>query len=197
MIPATLVIIFVLLHVTFTRFDEALLIVVALPLALVGGFWLMYLLGYHASCNHLIGQACVYTALAVSPTLNRSPVMRKFAVATAAALAILASPAGAQSSGMKGMEMQGDMKGMNMDKGSMKDDKSQMAHKGVGVVKKVDAKAGTVTIDHEPIKSMSWPKMAMTFRVKDKAMLEKVGEGKKVEFEFEARGKEHVITSLK
>jgi Cu(I)/Ag(I) efflux system protein CusF len=120
--------------------------------------------------------------------------MRIFAVATAA-LAIAASPAFAQSSGMKGMEMQGDMKGM--DKGSMKGDKSQMTHKGVGVVKKIDAKAGTVTIDHEPIKSMSWPKMTMSFQVKDKAMLEKVGEGRKVDFEFETRGKEHVITSLK
>ena len=123
--------------------------------------------------------------------------MSIFTVATVVALAIVASPVLAQSSGMKGMEMQGDMKGMDMDKESMKGDKSQMTHKGIGVVKKIDAKEGTVMIDHEPIKSMSWPKMAMTFQVKDKAMLEKVGEGKKVEFEFEARGKEHVITSLK
>ena len=28
---------------------------------------------------------------------------------------------------------------------------------GVGVVKKVDAKAGTVTIDHDPIKALNWP----------------------------------------
>ena len=82
-------------------------------------------------------------------------------------------------------------------KKAMKADKSQMTHKAVGVVRKVDAKAGTVTIDHEPVKSMNWPKMAMTFQVKDKTMLEKTPEGKKVEFEFEARGKDHVITSLK
>jgi Cu(I)/Ag(I) efflux system protein CusF len=114
--------------------------------------------------------------------------MRIFAVVTVAALAIVANPVLAQSTGMKGMDM---------DKGSMKEDKSRMTHKGVGVVKKIDAKAGTVMIDHEPIKSMNWPKMAMSFQVKDKALLEKAAEGKKVEFEFEARGKEHLITSLK
>ena len=123
--------------------------------------------------------------------------MKPFAVATAAALALVSSIAFAQSGAMKGMDMQGDMKSMDMNKKAMKGDKGQMTHKAVGVVRKVDAKAGTVTIDHEPVKSMNWPKMAMTFQVKDKTMLEKTPEGKKVEFEFEARGKDHVITSLK
>jgi Cu(I)/Ag(I) efflux system membrane protein CusA/SilA len=54
-VPATLVIIFVLLHLTFSRFDEALLIMVTLPFALVGGFWLMYLLGYHMSVASAVG----------------------------------------------------------------------------------------------------------------------------------------------
>ena len=47
--PATLLIIFVLLYLTFRRFDEALLIMATLPFALVGGFWLLYLLGYNLS----------------------------------------------------------------------------------------------------------------------------------------------------
>jgi Cu(I)/Ag(I) efflux system membrane protein CusA/SilA len=37
-VPATLLIIFVLLYLTFQRFDEALLIMATLPFALVGGF---------------------------------------------------------------------------------------------------------------------------------------------------------------
>ena len=41
-VPATLLIIFVLLYLTFRRFDEALLIMATLPFALVGGFWLLY-----------------------------------------------------------------------------------------------------------------------------------------------------------
>lgn len=111
----------------------------------------------------------------------------------AATLAIAASAACAQSGEMKGMEMKGDMKGMDMSKGSM----AKGTHKATGVVKKADAKAGTVTLDHEPVKSMNWPAMSMTFQVKDKALMDKFSQGKKVEVEFEQRGKEHVITSAK
>ena len=54
-VPATLLIIFVLLYLTFQRFDEALLIMTTLPLALVGGFWLIYLLGYNLSIASAVG----------------------------------------------------------------------------------------------------------------------------------------------
>jgi Cu(I)/Ag(I) efflux system membrane protein CusA/SilA len=53
--PATLVIIFLLLYLTFRRFTEAVLIMVTLPFALVGGLWLMYLLGYNMSIASAIG----------------------------------------------------------------------------------------------------------------------------------------------
>jgi Cu(I)/Ag(I) efflux system membrane protein CusA/SilA len=54
-VPATLVIIFVLLYLTFRRVSDALLIMATLPLALVGGFWLMYLLGYNLSIASAVG----------------------------------------------------------------------------------------------------------------------------------------------
>ncbi|CAP44924.1 CusA/CzcA family heavy metal efflux RND transporter [Bordetella petrii] len=54
-IPATLLIIFVLLYLTFRRFDEALLIMATLPFALVGGVWFLYLLNYHLSVPAGIG----------------------------------------------------------------------------------------------------------------------------------------------
>jgi copper/silver efflux system protein len=54
-VPATLVIIFVLLYLTFRRFSEAALIMVTLPFALVGGFWLMFLLGYNMSIASAVG----------------------------------------------------------------------------------------------------------------------------------------------
>lgn len=47
--PFTLVIIFLLLYLNFRRFTEVIIILVTLPLALVGGIWLLYLLGYHLS----------------------------------------------------------------------------------------------------------------------------------------------------
>ncbi|HEX5864237.1 MAG TPA: CusA/CzcA family heavy metal efflux RND transporter, partial [Casimicrobiaceae bacterium] len=54
-VPATLSIIFVLLYLTFRRFSDALLIMATLPFALVGGFWLMYLLGYNMSIASAVG----------------------------------------------------------------------------------------------------------------------------------------------
>ncbi len=54
-VPATLLIILVLLYLTFKRFDEALLIMVALPFALTGGVWFLYLLGYNLSIATGVG----------------------------------------------------------------------------------------------------------------------------------------------
>ncbi|WP_338446989.1 efflux RND transporter permease subunit [Pelagerythrobacter marensis] len=54
-VPATLAIIFLLLYLIFRRLDEALLIMGTLPFALVGGFWLLYLLGYNQSVATAVG----------------------------------------------------------------------------------------------------------------------------------------------
>jgi Cu(I)/Ag(I) efflux system membrane protein CusA/SilA len=54
-VPATLLIIFVLLYLTFRRFDEALLIMATLPFALTGGVWFLYLLDYNLSVATGVG----------------------------------------------------------------------------------------------------------------------------------------------
>ncbi|OGB40525.1 MAG: cation transporter [Burkholderiales bacterium RIFCSPLOWO2_12_67_14] len=54
-VPATLLIIFVLLYLCFGRFSEALLIMATLPFALTGGVWFLYLLGYHLSVATGVG----------------------------------------------------------------------------------------------------------------------------------------------
>jgi copper/silver efflux system protein len=54
-VPFTLLIIFVLLYLTFKRFDEAGLIMLTLPFALVGGIWLLYLLDYNLSVAGAVG----------------------------------------------------------------------------------------------------------------------------------------------
>ncbi|MBA2352765.1 MAG: efflux RND transporter permease subunit [Pseudomonadota bacterium] len=54
-VPATLAIILVLLYLTFGRFGSALLIMATLPFALIGGFWLIYLLGYDMSIASGVG----------------------------------------------------------------------------------------------------------------------------------------------
>src|SRR6185312_11153772 len=48
-VPFTLLIIFVLLYLIFRRIGEALLLMATLPFAMVGGIWLLYLLGYNLS----------------------------------------------------------------------------------------------------------------------------------------------------
>lgn len=55
LVPATLLIIFVLLYLTFARFDEALLIMATLPFALTGGAWFLYWLGFNLSVATGVG----------------------------------------------------------------------------------------------------------------------------------------------
>ena len=54
-VPVTLFTIFVLLYLNFRRFSEAAMIMATLPFALVGGFWLMFLLGYNMSVASAVG----------------------------------------------------------------------------------------------------------------------------------------------
>jgi len=54
-VPFTLLIVFVLLYVTFGALDEALLLMAALPFALVGGVWLLWLLGFDLSVAAAVG----------------------------------------------------------------------------------------------------------------------------------------------
>ncbi len=54
-VPVTLVIIFVLLYLTFRHAGEALLVMFSLPFALIGGFWLIFLLGYNLSVAVAVG----------------------------------------------------------------------------------------------------------------------------------------------
>jgi Cu(I)/Ag(I) efflux system protein CusF len=111
-----------------------------------------------------------------------------------ALLLAFASSAGAQSGGMKGMDMKDmDMKGMD---GGGKKSQSK-SHHAIGTVKSVDPSKGTVTLDHEPVASMNWPAMTMTFKAKDKKMLEGVKPGQKLEVDFEKHGKDHIITKVK
>ncbi len=53
--PLTLLIIFVLLYLNFRRVTETLIVMASLPFALVGGVWLMWLLGYNLSVAVAVG----------------------------------------------------------------------------------------------------------------------------------------------
>ena len=54
-VPITLLIIFLLLYLNFRRISETLIVMLSVPFALVGGIWLMWLLGYNLSVAAAIG----------------------------------------------------------------------------------------------------------------------------------------------
>ncbi len=54
-VPATLLIIFVLLYLIFRRVDEAMLLMLSLPFSVIGGIWLLYLLGHAISVASIVG----------------------------------------------------------------------------------------------------------------------------------------------
>ena len=93
---------------------------------------------------------------------------------------------------MKDMHKGMDMKGMKSDRKS-----DQQVHQATGKVTKVDFANEMITISHEPVASMKWPAMNMAFKVKDKAMLDKVKPNAKVDFSFTQSGKDYVITEIK
>ncbi len=66
-----------------------------------------------------------------------------------------------------------------------------------GVVKKVSAKSGKVTIIHEALTNLGMPAMTMVFRVSEDAMLEKMNEGDNIEFVAERLKGKLVVTDLK
>ena len=73
----------------------------------------------------------------------------------------------------------------------------QQVHRGQGTVQAVDAKGGTVQIEHGPIASLKWPAMSMEFRVADRGQLARFAKGQVVEFEFsEPRAGEYVIQRI-
>ena len=54
-VPVTLILIVVLLYLNFNNMTAAMMVISSLPLALVGGFWLLYLLDYNLSVAVAVG----------------------------------------------------------------------------------------------------------------------------------------------
>jgi Cu(I)/Ag(I) efflux system membrane protein CusA/SilA len=54
-VPLTLLVIFLLLYLNFRRITETLIVMLSVPFALVGGIWLMWILGYNLSVAAAVG----------------------------------------------------------------------------------------------------------------------------------------------
>jgi copper/silver efflux system protein len=54
-VPLTLMVIFLLLYLNFQRLTETLIVMLSLPFSLVGGFWLMWAMGFNMSVAVAVG----------------------------------------------------------------------------------------------------------------------------------------------
>ncbi len=54
-VPATLLVIFLLLYFNFRNITEPLVVMLSIPFGLIGGFWLVYLLGFNLSVAVVVG----------------------------------------------------------------------------------------------------------------------------------------------
>lgn len=70
-------------------------------------------------------------------------------------------------------------------------------HQASGSIEAVDPVAGTLRIQHGPVASVGWPAMTMDFIVSDKALLNNVKSGQKIDFDFYDRGGDYVVTSIR
>ncbi|MGQ3051290.1 MAG: copper-binding protein [Roseateles sp.] len=64
-------------------------------------------------------------------------------------------------------------------------------------VRKVDRDTGRLTLKHADIKSLDMPAMTMVFQVRDKAMLDKLQPGTRIQFNAVSEGGKFVVTALK
>ncbi len=67
---------------------------------------------------------------------------------------------------------------------------------GEGVVKSVDAKAGTVTIQHAPIPALKWPAMTMPFKAAPPSILQTVKAGQAVRFKLMQMNGATTVTAI-
>ena len=66
-----------------------------------------------------------------------------------------------------------------------------------GTVKKIDMKAGKVTIIHEELTNLDMPAMTMVFRTADPTMLGKMKEGDAIEFVADRVKGKLTVTQMK
>lgn len=104
------------------------------------------------------------------------------------ALLLTGIPASGMAEDMSGM----DMKGMDM---SQSGNKAQN-YRTTGIVKALDRQGARVTIAHQAVEALGWPPMTMTFIVEDKKLLDKLGPGKRIGFEFVKKGNGYLITGV-
>jgi Cu(I)/Ag(I) efflux system periplasmic protein CusF len=86
-----------------------------------------------------------------------------------------------------------DMQSMNMSPAAASE---AGAIRAVGTVTAVDAAAGTISLNHEPIPAIQWPTMTMQFRAEDASILQGIAVGDRVAFTLKNAQEPQVITMV-
>jgi Cu(I)/Ag(I) efflux system protein CusF len=68
---------------------------------------------------------------------------------------------------------------------------------GTGVIKAIDAKSETLTIQHGPIPGVGWPAMTMTFKAKPPTLLKGLKVGQTIAFDATVRGAAAEVTAVR
>jgi len=68
--------------------------------------------------------------------------------------------------------------------------------RSVGTVTAIDAAAGSITLDHEPIEAIRWPSMTMKFKAERPDMLKDVAVGDRVAFELKSAAEPQTVTMV-
>lgn len=68
------------------------------------------------------------------------------------------------------------------------------AHEGAGVVTAISG--SEITLRHEPVASLNWPAMTMTFQAQSATLLQGLAVGDHVRFRFQESGSAYVIDQI-
>jgi Cu(I)/Ag(I) efflux system periplasmic protein CusF len=81
-------------------------------------------------------------------------------------------------------------------KGGLAQCQSRTFH-AVGTVRKIDYENSIVIMFHEPVADLMWPSMTMPFAIEDKALLDRIKVGERMNFEFVRDIRNGVIVGIK
>lgn len=91
----------------------------------------------------------------------------------------------------------GSMPGMAMPGMGSKSTESESAIlTATGVVRGIDKPGARVTLTHDPIEAVSWPRMTIVFRVKNASLVDQVKQGDKVKFVLTKSSTGYVISDI-
>lgn len=74
---------------------------------------------------------------------------------------------------------------------------AKVGHKATGTIDSIDAKTGTLSLNHDAVASLKWPAMTMEFKAANTALLKSLESGQAVSFEFvERQPGEYIVTAI-